>query len=366
MRIYNIDMNKGVLEAQVEDINDLFALWNFLRPGDLVEAITARKVKFEGTSERKKMKLTIVVEKLAFHEMLETLRIGGRIFRGPENFAPLGAYHTIQLRVGSKVKIMRSDGFSEAEIEVLKEADTLRRLNPIIIIAIERDEATIGVLTGRSLEIFSSVYQHISYKDASDATSLRNAFFKKVLELASEVMSKYRNISGIIIAGPSLTKEEFAEFLRRNLGDRVPIILDQASSGTEAAINEVLRRGTVLKITNEFLVASDLKDYEEFLEHLGRGDGLACYGLEAVSKAIEWGAAKKLLVIIDLINNPECTVRSKILEYIKRANDFRAKIRIISRVHPLHDKIKNFGGIIALLRYRLHGDLGERGMDSDI
>lgn len=360
MRIDSIDLNNGVLEIQIEDINDLFVLWNFLRPGDLLEAITTRKVKFEDESERKKIKVTILVEKIAFNEMLETLRVGGRIVDGPEKFVPLGAHHTIQLRVGSKVRIMRSNGFSETEIEILKEADVLRRLNPILIIAIERDEATIGVLTGRSLEIVSSVCQSVSYKEASDATSLKNAFFKAVLDRVLDAMNKYGNISGIIIAGPGLTKEEFAEFLKRNARRvDIPVILDQASSGTEAAINEVLRRGTVLKITNEFLIALDLKDFEEFLEHLGKEDGLACYGLDAVLRAMELGAVKKLFVITDLINDPEHPIRDKILEQLKRISGSRTSVRVISKVHPLYDKIKSLGGMISILRYRLREDLYE-------
>ncbi len=358
MRILSIDTKRGILEAQIEDINDLFVLWNFLRPGDLLEAMTTRKIKFEsGESERKKIKVMIEVEKIAFHEMLETLRVGGKIVSGPEKFVSLGSYHTIQLKRGSKIRIIRTDGFSEAELKILEEADIIRKLSPIVIVAIERDEATIGVLTGRSLTILGSVYQTVSYKGSPNEKSLKYAFFKNILARILDIIDNQKKISGIIIAGPGMIKEEFARYIRKyiqeKIGKSIPIVIDQASSGTEAGIHEILRRGTALKIAHEFRIAQDLKDYEEFLAHLGRQDGLVCYGLKAVEKAIRWGAAKKILVIIDLVNNPNQDIRRKILELIKLADTFRAEVRIISRTHPLYDKLTNFGGILAFLRYRI-------------
>lgn len=354
MQIINLDKKKGLIEVQIEDINDLFVLWNFLRPGDLLEAMTTRKIKFEsGESERKKIRVTIEVEKLAFHDMLETLRVGGKIVSGPDKFISLGSYHTIQLKRGMKIKIIRPDGLNDADLEILKEADLLRRLNPIIIVAIERDEATLGVLTGRNLSILGSVYQPISYKGSPNEKSLKYAFFKNVLSRISEILESQGQISGIIIAGPGMIKDEFANYLREKLKIKAPIIVDQASSGTAAGIHEILRRGTALRITQEFRIAQDLKDYEEFLAHLGRRDGLVCYGLDAVEKVVKWGAAKKIFVIVDLINNPNPATRARLLEIIRQAKALKTEIRIISRIHPLYEQLTNFGGIIAFLRYRI-------------
>ena len=358
MHIIELDIKKGVLEIQVEDINDLFILWNFLRIGDLLEATTMRKIKFEsGESERKKVKVTIQVEKIAFHEMMEILRVSGRIVSGPEKFVSLGSYHTIQIKKGMKIRILRTEGFNEADLKILEEADILRRLNPIIIVAIERDEASIGVLTGRNLRYISSVHQPISYKDSSNCKALKYGFFSKVLSILRETIHNYGMVSGIIIAGPSQTKDEFARYLRENLKLNVPIILDQASSGTPAGIHEILRRGTALKISQKFKVAQDLLDFENFLAHLGRQNGLTCYGISAVEKAVKWGAAKKILITIDLINNPDSELRGRIIDMIRSAKSSRTEIRIISKIHPLYEQLTNFGGIICFLRYKIQEEI---------
>ncbi len=369
MRIINIDRKAGIIELQIEDINDLYVLWNFLRPGDYVEATTSRKVKFEsGNVERIKMRLTIEVERVGFHEMLETLRVSGRIVEGPQKYTSEGAHHTIKLGVGMKVKILRPQGFSDTDIEILEEADILRTLNPIIIVAVERDEATVGILYGYKIKIITSVYQSVSYKDAANAESIKKAFFSKICNVIKEILRQHKSIDAIIVAGPGLTKKSFASYMKSSLGEKmlgdIPVIIDQASSGTVSAIYEVLRRGTILKVSSRMIIAQDIKDFEEFLEHLGRGDGLAVYGVDVVARVAEWGAARKILVCVELINTANEKLRERTLAMIRHAKSSSCDIRIISRTHPLHDRLENFGGIVAILRYRIGEGVG--GMASTL
>ncbi len=356
MHILDLDEKNGVIELQIENTSDLFVLWKFLRRGDLLEASTSRKVKFEsGESERIKMKLTIEVERTSFHDLLEVLRVSGRIVKGPDKFVSIGSYHTINIKIGTKLKIFRDGGFSKIDIKILEEANILSKLNPIILIAIERDEATVAILSYSKLKILGTIYQSISYKDSGMERSLKHAFFKRVLDVITDTLRSYKAISGIIIAGPGETKNQFMEYIKGKLPKDTIIILDQASSGTPAGIHEILRRGTALKISKELLVARDIADYEEFLMHLGKGDGLAIYGINDVKKAAEWGATKKILVNIDVVNSYDATTRETVLDILRMADDAKCEIRILSREHPLYEKIKNFGGIIGILRYRIHG-----------
>ncbi len=354
MHIIDLDEKNGIVEIQIEDINDLFVLWNFIRPGDYLEAMTTRKIKFEsGESERIKMRLKIQVERVSFHEFLEVLRVSGRIIEGPEKFISTGSYHTIQVKRGMKIRIVRPGGLTATDIEILKEADILSRLNPIIIIAVERDEATIGMLYGSKLRIVGDVHQHIAYKGSSNAKALKHIFFKKIADIVLQILKDEPHIAGIIIAGPGIIKEELMEFLKARMKRNIRIVLDQAGSGTVSGIYEILRRGTALRISSEMLIAQDIKDYEEFLEHLGRGDNLAVYGIEQVEQAVNWGAAEKILVNIDLVNNPDQGIRGRTLRILEASRKINCRVRIISRIHPLHDNIDNFGGIIAILRFRI-------------
>lgn len=357
MHILDIDEKNGFVEIQIESVDDLFVLWNFIRKGDLLEAMTSRKIKFEsGESERIKMRLKISVEKVSFHDTLETLRVSGRIVEGPEKFVSLGTYHTIQIKRGMKIKIVRDDGLTSADLEILKESDLLSKINPVIIVAIERDEATVGLLLNTGLKIVRTVYQTVSYKGSSDAKALKHMFFKHVADVILEIIDQYKNIDGIIIGGPGLTKNEFSDYIRNSVKKlrKIRIVIDQASSGTVAGIYELMRRGAALKISEDIQIAKDIQYYEEFLMHLGKNDGLFVYGLDDVYTAATWGAARVIMVNIDLVNTIDESIRNRVIEIIKVSKAQKYCIRIISRIHPLFEKIKNFGGIIALLKFRIH------------
>ncbi|MEX0568886.1 MAG: mRNA surveillance protein pelota [Candidatus Njordarchaeota archaeon] len=357
MHILDIDEKNGIIELQVENVDDLFVLWNFIRKGDLLEAMTSRKVKFEsGESERIKMRLVISVEKISFHDTLETLRVSGRIVEGPEKFVSLGTYHTIQIKRGMKIKIIREGGLTQADLEILKESDLLSKINPVIIIAVERDEATVGLLLGTGLKIIQTIYQTVSYKDSTNAKTLKHMFFKQITDVIREILNQYRNIDGIIVGGPGLTKNELSDYIKNTIegSEKIRIILDQASSGTVAGIYELMRRGVALKISKDIQIAKDMQYYEEFLMHLGKNDGLIAYGLDDVYTATMWGATKVIMVNIDLVNTIDESIRNRVIEIIKTSQPQKCYIRIISRTHPLFEKIKNFGGIIALLKFKIH------------
>src|SRR5512133_3807670 len=98
MRIMHQDRFKGEIKLQVEVNDDLWHLFNIVRPGDLVFASTYRrdesakvdKIRSE-RADKKRMTLGIRVEKMEFHEYDGRLRILGVIEEGPQD---VGAYHT--------------------------------------------------------------------------------------------------------------------------------------------------------------------------------------------------------------------------------------------------------------------------------
>lgn len=357
MRILELDEKRGILEVQIEDFTDIFVLWNFIRKGDIVEASTYRKIKFEsGDVERIKLKLRIKVERIGFQEMSEVLKISGPILEGPDKYVSIGSYHTITVKKGMKLRIYREHGFDSEDLEILQEAEILSKISPIVIVAVERDEATVAILFSTKLNVVSTIYQTLSYKEARNEKALKNMFFKKIAEVVSNIISQYA-VSGIIIAGPGLVKNELKDFILKHLkfDKKISILTDQAGSGTLSGIHEVLKRGTALRIVENHKIAISMQDYEKFLMHLGRGDNKAYYGLDVIEKLVSWGAVDRIYMVSDLIINDE--THEKSLGVIREARKNGAKVEIISPNHPLYENIKSFGGIIALLKYPIK--LGE-------
>ncbi len=354
MKIVDIDYKQGIMTVHVENVDDLYVLFTFLKPGDLVRAKTTRRLKIrEGESIRKSMVLTIEVEKVSFHEFGERIRIQGIIREGPEKFVSLGSYHTISVKVGDTITIIRPDGLTEEELEPLREAEELSAHKPIILVAIEEGEATIGVLTSYGVKIYTSIMRHVSSKDSpKEYDSLLKAFFSEVLEVVNELINQTDPIA-LIIAGPGFTKEHFNNYIEGKLVKQIPVVLDSVTSGTEAGIYEIIRRGTPDKVLKDQRVAKETALIEELIMHLSKKDNLAVYGLEETEEAITYGAVRILLVSMDLIKSHDFELRQKILKLIKLAKSYRSEVYLISTLHPAGKQFSAFGGIAAILRYPL-------------
>ena len=73
------------------------------------------------------------------------------------------------------------------------------------------------------------------------------------------------------------------------------------------------------------------------------------YGLKQVENAVELGAVKTLLVSDRfLIEN-----REKAEKLMDRAEKQAARVHLINAEHEAGKQLLNFGGVVAILRYRI-------------
>jgi len=352
LKIVEFDPKRGTIVLHIDNIDDLYVLSSFIKKGDLVKAKTSRRIKIrEGESVRKMMTLTLEVDKVSFHEFGERIRIHGVIREGPERFISLGSYHTINVKLGDTITVIRPDGLTEEELDPIKEAEKLSEHKPILLLAIEEGEATIGILTSYGLKIYSNVRRNISAKDnPKEYDSLLKSFFSEVIEIINELINQYDPIA-IIVAGPGFTKEHFKNYLDKKLSKKLPVIIDNVTSGTEAGVYEIIRRGTPDKVLHDQRVSKETALVQEVIMHLSKKDNLVAYGLDEVEKAVTYGVVKKLLVSMNMLKNPDPEKREKILKLIKLAKSFRSEVYLISTLHPIGKQFLSFGGIVAILRY---------------
>ncbi|MHA1615874.1 MAG: mRNA surveillance protein pelota [Candidatus Njordarchaeales archaeon] len=351
MRILEIDKKQGLIKILVENTDDLYVLFSFIRPGDIAVARTSRRIKIrEGVSVRKPMVLKIEIQDVGFHEFAEMLRLKGRILEGPERFVSIGSYHTINVKAGDSITIIRPEGLSDIDLQPLREAEELTKFSPILLIAIEEEEATIGVLTSYGLKVLTSVRGVFADKSDKEYESRLRKFFSDVLSVVSEAINQYEP-QAIIIGGPGFTKEHFADFVKERLNRKIPILIDSVTSGTEAGLYELIRRGTPQKVLAEQRVAEETAKIEELLMHIGKNDRLAVYGYEEVKEALEMGAVETLMISMSLINTTDLNLRKRILELVKLAKATRSRILFVSTMHPAGKQFARLGGIAAILRY---------------
>ena len=359
MRILGEKIKKrgeGQITLIPENLDDLWLLYNILTPGDIVYAQTFRRVKFgedKSRSERISMFLGIEVTSIAFDKYSTRLRVKGKIIKGPERLCSIGSFHTLNISPNTKLTIHKRQ-WPKPLLEKLYQS-TKRKTAEAVIVAIDSEEATIAKLTDYTVTIKTTIYSHIPGKTLADGKTRLQAlktFLGQVAKAISENVTK--DTIGIIIAGPADTKNKLYELIKEQYPQLAgKCIIDTVSDGTQAGVNEVLKRGAAIKMLKKLRIAMEEALMEEIFERIAK-DGNVAYTLDDVEKAAEIGAVETLLITNNLFTklmreNPQRL--EKLLENVEQG---RGKVHIVDIDTNAGMKLKAIGEIAALLRYKIY------------
>jgi peptide chain release factor subunit 1 len=179
------------------------------------------------------------------------------------------------------------------------------------LIVLDRREATIGLLKGKQIVPMKHMTSTVPGKQRKGGQSshrfqqLRliaiHDFYKRIGESANEAFLPIdpKDFEGIIIGGPSPTKEEFVEgeFLHHELQKKILDALDVSytdESGLHELVEAAQERLIDLELTQDKLVM------RRFLRELVSDNGLAAYGENEVRHNLELGSVDTLLLSEDL------------------------------------------------------------------
>ncbi len=283
---------------------------------------------------------------------------------------------------------------SKFYLDPLKEMLKDKKLYGLIVL--DRREATIGLLRGKRVEVLAYTTSMVPGKHRQGGQSsvrferLRqiaiHEFYKKVGEKASEAFLQYKDeLLGILIGGPSPTKEEFykGEYLHHELQKKVIGLFDVGYTD-ESGLYELVEKAE--DALQELDLIREKKLMNKFLKEVVK-DGLAAYGEEEVRRYLTLGAVDTLLLSEDLrlervryrcpscgkekeitlkdeakrkvvcedcgVEMEEIERKDVVLELSELAEQSGAKVEILSTESEEGAMLFNaFGGIAAILRFR--------------
>ncbi|HPY93379.1 MAG TPA: peptide chain release factor aRF-1 [Methanothrix soehngenii] len=179
------------------------------------------------------------------------------------------------------------------------------------LIVLDRREAAIGLLKGKYIESLKTLTSTVPGKQRKGGQSshrfqqLRliaiHDFYKRIGESANDAFLPIdpKDLEGILIGGPSPTKEEFVEggFLHHELQRKVLAALD-VSYTDESGLYELV--DTAQEQLADLEVTQDKEIMRRFMKELVSDKGLAAYGEKEVRHNLELGAVDVLLLSEDL------------------------------------------------------------------
>ncbi|WP_292393800.1 peptide chain release factor aRF-1 [Methanoculleus sp. UBA303] len=177
------------------------------------------------------------------------------------------------------------------------------------LIVIDRREAYIGFLRGNRIEPVNGVTSTVPGKQRKGGQSsvrfqrLRliaiNEFYKKVGDRASDIFLAekdfFEKFKGVLIGGPTPTKEEFEAggYLHHELQKRIIGLFDVSYTNESGLAELVESASDALKGLD---VIKEKNVMNRFLQELVKDNGAAAYGEESVRKNLELGAVDMLLL----------------------------------------------------------------------
>ena len=265
------------------------------------------------------------------------------------------------------------------------------------LLVIDQGEATVGLLEGKRISLLKNVQSLVPRKHRMGGQSARrferlheqavHEFFKKIGELATDAFVNRRELKGILIGGPGFTKDTFVKegYLHHELEKKVLGTFDTGYTD-ESGLRELVANAT--DVLRDLDLMREKTLVQRLMEEIRKEDGdLAAYGEDQVRRALELGAVDTLLISEGLrkfrleIRCPNCghketrtaadestlpkcpncghdfVVDSKtdiVDAFSTLADRTNAKVELISADSDEGELlVKAFGGIAAILRYRV-------------
>jgi len=327
MKLLKKNREEGFAQIEVENEDDLWYLQEIIETGDSVRMKTQR-TKLDGR-EKKTCTLTLKSEKLEYQE--DRLRVTGEISEGAEDIE-LG-YHTFNIETGKRFKLYKD--FTDEEWESLLEAEQ-KEPYTVLFCLVQKGEADFYIVEESGIKDLSKMDQNIPGKLYDDQDSGADFFqeAKKYIQRTSKKVDK------IVLAGPGFAKNQLQNMLNQETKDK--ILMQDTSVTGKTGLHEAIKRGALDRVVKDSRISKESAAMEELLNRL-REDGLASYG-EPVKRMADVGAVEKLLI------TPQKNREEK--DLVKTVEQQGGEAQIVHTDHESGERLENFGGIAALLRYK--------------
>lgn len=356
----------GSLSLVPQDKEDLWQLYNLIQKGDVVELSTVRNVKKTegGKAERVHVKLKLLVESVDYAPSDETMRIRGKTTEQNE-YVPNQSYHTAEVQLNKALKINKPE-WDEISYGIVIEASSVEKKAEVGAVVLQEGVAHLCLVTDTMTVLRNKIEKSIPRKSRGDAggSSHDKAMAKFLAMVLATVTRNFDldKLKVVILASPGFTagalqKTIFDDAVKEDnkavIKNRSKFLVVHSSTGYLQGLEEVLKDPSVQKNLNDTKFAREAAVFEEFQRVLNEDDDRAWYGPKEVSKAVELGAVKYLLLTDSLFRSDDITVRK---HYIALSDDTKSQggeVLIFSTLHESGEQLDQLTGAAVLLKYPL-------------
>ena len=352
MLISRLRKKPGIAVVTPESTEDLWILRRILKNGDVITSQTKRVIKNQkeftrpDKGERINVKLSIELENISIDQILERIRISGKITETTDDSISKGSYHSLSITLGNSIVISKKI-FEDFQIGLLKK--TSKKSDRYIIITIDRRQAGIGLVTGTHLRVFPDILSGLAGKMYKTKATY-DTFFDELIKNITNIDS---NNTKIIVTGPTEVKRAFINYVEeksQKIRKKITII-DGVDLAGQEGIYMALKHPAIKEFMKNSELSSATEATEDAIHKISKNDKKAYYSFNDVKKVAGMGAIEKVMISSKVF---ELTNEEAVILLLDEIDKFDGQIYLLDSSTEVGKQIDLVGGIIALLRYPVY------------
>ena len=347
---------------------DLWHAYNLLQKGDLVRCTTVRKVVKESntgstTSSKKRVMLTIDVQKVDFDPESVEVRISGRV-QSENPFVRMGAHHTLTLELDQKFSVEKIC-WDQIYLDLIQDACNPEGKAEVAAVVMHQGLAHVCLVTGALTITKARIDVNIpkkrtgSDKNSKAITKFYEAVYQAVLKHVD-----FHKVKVILVGSPGYVKDDFFKYamqeaVRRDdraiIENKAKFVLCKASNGHKFALEELFSDPAVMARMTDTKVAKEVDVLNRFMRMMDTDPDRAYYGFGHIAKAHEQLAIDSLLVTDELFRSSNVKTRRAYVDLVESVRENGGHVYIFSSMHVSGQQLQQVSGVAAILRYPVPG-----------
>lgn len=331
-----------------EESDDLLILRRIIKTGDRIVGTTSRVIKQDkeysrpDRGDRVKIRIALDVEKISLDNVLDRLRVTGKIAESNNESVPHGSHHSFLIKVNEGFNLIKKR-WEEVEKKLIHSKE---QKFGFLLIAIDTSDCGIGRLKGTHLELTPNIYSGASGKQYKSNFNIEKFF--DIIQRAG--FSSLKEGDTIIIFGPGETKKKFSNYIQKtSVGQKHKIqVIEGIDSGGEDGIYTFTKSQSMKEIMSESKLAKVSSIIDEIMYRANKKSRKFTMGFEETKNANQFGAIDSLVFSEKIIQTED---EEKIIEFLNDAESKGVKAYSADSTTDIGLRVTGLGGIVSLLRF---------------
>ena len=341
-------MDDNSISLIPEESDDLLILRRIIKTGDRIVGTTSRVIKQDkeysrpDRGDRVKIRIALDVEKISLDNVLDRLRVTGKIAESNNESVPHGSHHSFLIKVNEGFNLIKKH-WEEVEKKLIHSKE---QKFGFLLIAIDTSDCGIGRLKGTHLELTPNIYSGASGKQYKSNFNIEKFF--DIIQRA--IFSSLKEGDSIIIFGPGETKKKFSNYIQKtSVGQKHKIqVIEGIDSGGEDGIYTFTKSQSMKEIMSESKLAKVSSIIDEIMYRANKKSRKFTMGFEETKNANQFGAIDSLVFSEKIIQTED---EEKIIEFLNDAESKGVKAYSADSTTDVGLRVTGLGGIVSLLRF---------------